>query len=50
MRDETDANEDMLAVALDAALPRGIRKPVPGPAEGEPGGLAGKEIEAERRF
>lgn len=35
---------------MDAALPRGTRKPNPGPIAGELELFAGKEIEADRRF
>lgn len=36
--------------AADAARPRGIRSPEPGPDAGETGDLVGKEMEVERRF
>lgn len=36
--------------AAEAALPRGIRIPVPAPDTGEVGARAGKDMEAERRF
>lgn len=36
--------------AADAALPRGMRSPWPGPDSGEAGDLAGNDTEDERRF
>ena len=37
-----------VTLAVDAALPRGIRRPLPGPAVGFGGLFVGKETEAER--
>ena len=48
---DADANELIDGeVAVDEALPLGIRKPDPGAGTGELGCLGGKETEAERRL
>lgn len=36
--------------AAEAALPRGMRRPIPGPDAGEVGDFAGKDMDAERKF
>lgn len=48
--DLNGTGRDELVAAADAALPRGMRMPVPRPDAGGAGDFVGNDIEADRKF